>query len=173
MKTRLNNIACLLAITALGGLASTASSSGVHLTKAGVTFSANHTTLTLTASGAIAGLGTGAIVTISATANPTTTCTNQGGNAAPGQNPAPIILTGTTTINPDTNGKNGSRPFSVTTDQPTQPTDASDAGCPNDSWTAHIDDLCFTSATLTFQQPDKNGNLVTVFTKTFFFNPCL
>jgi len=150
MKTRLSNIACLLAITALGGLALTASASGVHLTKAGVTFTADHNVLTLTASGAIAGLGNGAIVTISATA---------------------ITLTGTTGV-PDTGSKNGNRPFSVTTDQPTQPTDASDAGCPNDSWTAHIDDLCFTSATLTFQQPDKNGNLVTVLTQQFFFNPC-
>jgi hypothetical protein len=171
MKTRLNNIACLLAITALGGLALTAYASGVHLTKAGVTFTADHTNLTLNASGAIAGLGNGATVTLTATANPTTTCTNQGGNAAPGQNPAPIVLTGTTAI-PDGGGKNGSRPFSVTTNPPTQPTDASDAGCPNDSWTASIDDLCFTSATLTFQQPDKNGILQTVLTKQFFFNPC-
>jgi len=172
MKIRLSNIACLLAITAFGGLASTASASGVHITKAGVTFTADHNVLTLTASGQIAGLGNGAIVTISATANPTTTCTNQGGNAAPGQNPAPITLTGTTGV-PDTGSKNGSRPFSVTTTPPTQPTDASDAGCPNDSWTAHIDDLCFTSATLTFQQPDKNGNLVTVLTVgPIFFNPC-
>jgi len=161
-----------LTVIALGGLASTAYASGVHFTKAGVTFTADPNVLTLTASGAIAGLGNGAIVTIAATADPTTTCTNQGGNPAPGQNPAPIILTGTTGV-PDTGGKNGSRPFSVTTDPPTQPTDASDAGCPNDSWTAHIDSLCFTSATLTFQQPDKNGNLVTVLTKTFFFVPCL
>jgi hypothetical protein len=173
MKTRFKQIACLLAITALGGLAATAIASGVHITKAGVQFVADHNNLTLTASGQIAGLGNGAIVTISATADPTTTCTNQGGTAAPGQNPAPIILTGTATVSPDTNGKNGSRPFSVTTDPPTQPTDGTDAGCANDNWTAHIDDLCFTSATLTFQQPDKNGNLVTVFTQTFNFNPCL
>ncbi|SRR6266487_1250895 len=171
MKAKIT-IVCLLAITALGGLALTASASGVHIqNKPALTFTADHTNLTLTASGVIAGLGNGAIVTITATANPTSTCTNQGGNAAPGQNPAPITLTGTAPIS-DTGGHAGSRPFSVTTTPPTQPTDASDAGCPNDSWTAHIDDLCFTSATLTFQQPDKNGNLVTVLTQQFFFNPC-
>jgi hypothetical protein len=173
MRDRFSKYAWLLAMTILGGLALTAYASGVHITKAGVSFVADHTNLTLTASGAIAGLGNGAIVNITATADPTTTCTNQGANPAPGQNPAPIILTGTATVSPDTNGRNGSRAFSVTTDKPSQPTDASDAGCPNDNWTASIDDLCFTSATLTFQQPDKNGNLVTVLTKTFNFNPCL
>jgi hypothetical protein len=162
----------LLAITALGGLASIAFASGVHIQKPGATFTADHNNLTLNASGVIAGLGSGAIVTITAQANPTTTCTNQGGNQAPGQNPGSITVSGTTGI-PDANAKNGSRPFSVTTDPPSQPTDASDAGCANDNWTAHIDDLAFTSATLTFQQPDKNGNLVTVLTQTFFFNPAL
>src|SRR2546429_9648441 len=131
MKTRFKHIACLLAITALGGLASIAYASGVHITKAGVTFTADHNNLTLTASGQIAGLGNGAIVLMSATADPTTTCTNQGGNQAPGQNPAPITVTGSSAI-PDTGGRNGSRPFTVTTNPPTQPTDAKAAGGPND-----------------------------------------
>src|SRR5947207_13607356 len=101
MRPTVNNIACLLPITARGGLASTASASGVRITKAGVTFTADHNVLTLPASGQIAGLGNGAIVTISATANPTTACTNQGGNPAPGQSPAPITLTGTTGVPED------------------------------------------------------------------------
>src|SRR6266542_4708758 len=71
-----------LTVIALGGLASTAYASGVHFTKAGVTFTADPNVLTLTASGAIAGLGNGALVTIAPTADPTTTCTNQGGNPA-------------------------------------------------------------------------------------------
>ena len=171
MKARFSKFTWLLATTILGGLALTAYASGVHITKAGVTFVADHNNLTLTASGQIAGLGNGAIVSLVATADPTTSCTNSGGNKAPGQNPAPITVSGSTAL-PDGNGTNGSRPFSVTTNPPTQPTSAKAAGCPNDGWTAHIDDLCFTSATLTFQQPDKNGNLVTVLTKTFNFNPC-
>src|SRR5207244_1157626 len=166
MKTRLNKIACLLAVTALGGVAVTALATGVHFTKAGVTFTADHNNLTLNASGAVAGLGNGVVVSLSATADPTTTCTNSGGNAAPGQNPAPITVTGATAL-PDADGRNGSRPFSVTTNPPTQPTSGKAGGCPNNSWTASIDDLAFTRAPLTFQQPDKTGNLVTVSTRPY------
>ena len=153
-------------------VALTAVASGVHFTKAGVSFVADHNNLTLTASGQISGLGNGAIVSLSATANPTTTCTNGGGTQAPGQNPGSITVTGATAL-PDANGTNGSRPFSVTSNPPTQPTSGKAGGCPNNSWTATIDDLAFTSATLTFQQPDKNGNLVTVLTQSYTFNPPL
>lgn len=172
MKTRFKYIAMLLAITALGGLAVTAIASGVHFQKGSPTFTADHNNLTLNASGQIAGLGGGAIVNITATGNPTTTCTNQGGNQAPGQNPGSITITGTAPVS-DSGGKNGSRPFTVTTQPPSQPSSGKAGGCPNDSWTASIDDICFTSATLSFQQLDKKGNLVTVLTQTFNFNPCL
>src|SRR2546422_11010293 len=122
MRPTLSNIACLLAITTLGGLASTASAQNVHYL-GDVTFSADCGDLTLTASGRIAGLGNAtASVFISAAANPTTTCTSPGGNTSPGQNPAPIILTGVATVNPDADPKNGSKSFTVTTDPPTQPT---------------------------------------------------
>jgi hypothetical protein len=171
MKVRFSKFTWLLAITILGGLALTAYASGVHFGKPGPSFVADHNNLTLTATGQIAGLGNGAIVSMVATADPTTSCTNNGGSQAPGQNPAPITVSGSTAL-PDGNGTNGSRPFSVTTNPPSQPTSGKAGGCPNNTWTAHIDDLCFTSATLTFQQPDKNGNLVTVLTKTFNFNPC-
>ena|SRR5712691_2379132 len=151
MKATFSKIAWLLAITSLGGLASTASA-GVHYL-GDVTFTKDCATLTLTASGRIAGLGNAnAIVSISAAANPTTTCTSPGGNQSPGQNPAPIILTGVASVNNDADPKNGSRSFMVTTDPPTQPTNAKTAGCPNKNWTAHIDNLDFTSATITVTQ---------------------
>jgi hypothetical protein len=108
--------------------------------------------LDLRASGALAGLGNGdVVVTMNARANVTSTCTNQGGNAAPGQNPAPLTVTGSTTI-PQDQIKNGTTPFSVTTIAP-DPVIAGAPDCPNGNWTESIDDLAFTSATIVVEQP--------------------
>jgi len=90
---------------------------------------------TATATGSITGLGNGdVIVTLSfPNATGTTTCTNPGGNQAPGQNPAvPAATSGSQFIN---DPKNGNLSFTVTTDVPPNPT-PDEAGCPNGQWTA-------------------------------------
>lgn len=107
------------------------------------TFTDNGTTVT--AAGKIAGVGNQDVTfVLTASGSATVICTNPGGNVAPGQTQQ-VTTSGTTTITPT---KNGNVVFSVTTQEPPQPTDATDAGCPNDKWTASIQDVDFSSATL-------------------------
>lgn len=122
--------------------------------------------LTLTAFGDLAGLGNGdVLVTLTAQANVAATCTNQGTNQAPGQNPAPITVKGSEAI-PASEIKNGNVAFKVTTTAP--PTTISGApGCPNPNWTETITDLAFTSAILTVEQPVGT----TVLTASCTFSP--
>jgi len=140
----------------------TASASSVHFkSRSGASFTDNG--LTLSASGALAGLGNGdVLVSLTATGNPTALCTNPGGNAAAGQNPAAVTVGGTQAI-PSSAVKNGTVTISVTTEPPAQPT-AQQAGCPNNNWSATITDVAFTSASLSISQ---NGQVVLTASCTF------
>ena len=140
--------ATLLALAALGLFASLALAASVHF-KGDQTFTDNG--LTLTAAGELAGLGNGdVVITLSAVGDASALCRNRGGNAAPGQNKIPILVTATQTVLGE-EVKNGTTPYLLTTAGPEQPT-ATAAGCPNGNWTAEINDVVFTSATISVEQ---------------------
>ena len=146
-------------------LTTTVIGSSVHL-KGGANAEPNFVDkgLTLNAAGSLAGLGNeDVLVTLSATADATSTCTNQGGNQAPGQNPAEVTVSGSQSI-PAEEIKNGNTPFNVTTEPPVTPIPGA-PGCPNPNWTQDITDLSFTSATITVEQPA--GTVVLTVTCTF------
>lgn len=123
--------------------------------------------LVLNAQGALAGLGNeDLVILLTARANVTATCTNpSGNNQPPGQNPAPITVTGSEAI-PASEIKNGNVAFNVSTNPPKSPIPGA-PDCPNTQWTETITDLSFTSATLTVQQPAGT----TVLTASCTFNP--
>lgn len=110
--------------------------------------------LTLNTCFSLAGLGNQDVtITIEATGLASTTCTNQGGNAAPGQNKTPVSPTGQVTI-PSTQIKNGNVTVCLATVAPPTPT-AVEAGCPNNNWSTTLNDVSFSSVKITVVQGGK------------------
>ena len=140
--------ATVLALAAVSLLASLALAASVHF-KGEQTFTDNG--LTLTADGELAGLGNAdVLIVLSAVGDGSALCRNRGGNVAPGQNKIPVLVTATQTVLAE-EIKNGTTPYRLTTAGPAQPT-AAQAGCPNGNWTAEINDVVFSSATISVEQ---------------------
>jgi hypothetical protein len=101
---------------------------------------------TLSVSGKVAGLGNQqeASFTLDAVGQAYFTCFNQGGNAAPGQNPVTFAVSDTRILRSD---KNGSIvfDFGVTANPSGDPA----VLCPNANWRTRLDRVEFSSATLT------------------------
>jgi hypothetical protein len=153
MKSKRISVLLITALLILVLPVSAVFASSVHL-KGGKNAEPSFTDggLYLNASSELSGLGNGdVLVTVTAQADVTSTCTNNGGNAAPGQNPAPITVTGSEAI-PASEIKNGTTPFNVSTTPPS-PIIPGAPDCANTNWTESIDDLRFTSAVITVEQP--------------------
>jgi len=138
---------------AIAAISVVAIAASVHFKKGSPVFSDQG--LSLSASGALAGLGNGdVVIAVTATGQPTATCTNPAGATQPaGQNPAEVTLTGVQAL-PAADIKNGNLSFNVSTGSPTTPVPGAPE-CPNPNWTEDITDVVFAghSATITVYQP--------------------
>jgi hypothetical protein len=157
MRSRTRILIAATTVALFGVLASAALAVSPHL-KGNHPVSFNDNGLTLTAAVSYAGLGNfNTLQTLSATADPTAECVNPGSgeHRPPGQQPAPVTVTGSTAI-PASDIKNGNVTISTTTGAPVTPIPGA-PGCPNSNWVENITDLAFTSAAIQVFQ-DSNGN---------------
>jgi hypothetical protein len=148
-----------VALTAVALMAGTAFAALTFHSGPTVTFSGSSATATFN----VSGLGNDpATAQLFVNGTALYTCTNRGGNAAPGQNPQPA--TGASpVVDLSSSDKNGRDSVSVTATL-TAPLHipAKTAGCPGNNWTATLSSLTVTSATLVISQ---NGQ--TIYSQTF------
>ena len=112
----------------------------------------------LIADGFVTKLGnTDVTVVLDASGIPAVTCTNNGKQDVPGQSSPKITATGQQSLNGNRDfTKNGKSPFSVETYDPVSvPWNA--AGCPSANWTARIDFIYWTNATLSVYDTATNA----------------
>jgi hypothetical protein len=148
-----------LALTAVALTAGTAFAALTFHSGPTVTFSGSSATATFN----VSGLGNDpATAQLFVNGTALYTCTNKGGNAAPGQNPQPASGASAPVALNDSQ-KNGRDSVSVTATL-TAPLHipAKTAGCPGNNWTATLSSLTVTSATLVITQ---NG--VELYRRTF------
>ena len=142
MKKKILSFLSIFLITAF--LASPVSA-GPGIKLSGVQFSLG----SLIAQGFASGLGnTDVTIKLVGSGIPVISCTNNGGNAVPGQSAPKISATGQQTLpGNDPLRKNGKSPFLTETEDPgVLAWDV--AGCPNPNWTGHIDFIFWTEAVI-------------------------
>jgi hypothetical protein len=142
MKKKILSILTVLVFVTL--LTSTVSAGG-NVGLGSVAFSLG----SLIAEGTFTGLGgykQGVTVELAASGIPVVTCTNQGGNQSPGQNPSTVSATGDQIIGPQFITKKGTAPLDVEAEA--GPITAIEGGCANGNWTAQIDFVFWTDATI-------------------------
>ncbi|HSG42786.1 MAG TPA: hypothetical protein VLA72_06490 [Anaerolineales bacterium] len=103
----------------------------------------------LIAEGFARGLGnTDVTIVLGGSGIPAVTCTNYGNNDVPGQSYPKVSATGQQTIlGDDPLRKNGKAAFFTETDDP-ETISWDEAGCPNSNWTAYVDFIFWTDATI-------------------------
>jgi hypothetical protein len=110
----------------------------------------------LECTGKVAGLGgTTFRIDVSASGTADVTCTNPGGQVAPGQS---FSFAGAGSTGDQLTPRNGQFRFSVETVAPTAPP----GSCPNPMWTATVTDVQFTDATLTLFENSTVSDTITV-----------
>jgi len=110
----------------------------------------------LECTGKVAGLGgTTFRIDVSASGVADVTCTNPGGQVAPGQS---FSFEGAGSTGDQLTPRNGQFRFTVTTSTPSAPP----GSCPNPMWTATVTDVHFTTATLTLFENGTASDTITV-----------
>jgi hypothetical protein len=110
----------------------------------------------LECTGKVAGLGgTTFRIDVSASGTADVTCTNPGGQVAPGQS---FAFEGAGSTGDQLTPRNGSFRFTVGTSSPTAPA----GSCPNPMWTGTVTDVQFTTATLTLFEDSTASDTITV-----------
>ena len=115
----------------------------------------------LIADGFASGLGrTDVTVVLEASGIPATTCTNPAGHTVPGQSAPRVTASGEQNLfGNDPIRKNGKSPFGVETEDP-ETIPWNEGGCPNSRWTAHVDFIFWTNATISVYNTATNALLV-------------
>lgn len=107
---------------------------------------------------ALGGYSEGVIAKLFASGIPVVTCTNQGGTEAPGQNPPKVSADGEQFIGPQPVTKKGTAPLDVTAK--TGLITGIQGGCPNNNWTATIDSVIWTNATIIVTDAETGAELL-------------